>query len=197
MNDISVLSSVENSPGRNEKRTKASIWKEVIDELVDPTSGMEESERAEYDQKILQKLKSGKRLTSEEMNYLRIHNPELYRSAMRVEVARKSLQERLKNCRSKEEVQQVVFVQMEVLRGMKDDPDGEYITAMVKKEIDDFRKSSAYAKLPLTSDKREKKTKKVETYEPGKEEEIYSKVNIFTKMQFQCEMISQMTQAFI
>ena len=109
---VKPVSNTEKAVGenKNKKQTEASIWKEVIEALVDPTAGMEEPERKNYEQKIMQKLKSGKRLSSEELDYLRIQNPELYRTAMRVENARKALRTRLSNCKSKEEVQQVIPV---------------------------------------------------------------------------------------
>ncbi len=84
------------------RRTKNDIWKEAIEALVDPTSGMDEPQRAEYEQKIMQKLKSGRKLTQEELDYLRIHNPEMYKIAVRVETERKVLKTKLNNCKSKE-----------------------------------------------------------------------------------------------
>ena len=50
---------------RNKKQTEASIWKEVIEAMTDPTAGMEEPERKNYEQKVMQKLKTGKRLSAE------------------------------------------------------------------------------------------------------------------------------------
>ena len=50
------------------------ICKKAVSELMDPTSQMSDEERAQYEQKIFQKLKQGKRLSSAEMNYLQIHN---------------------------------------------------------------------------------------------------------------------------
>ena len=45
------------------------ICKKAVSELMDPTSQMSDEERAQYEQKIFQKLKQGKRLSSAEMNY--------------------------------------------------------------------------------------------------------------------------------
>lgn len=185
---------------RNKKQTDASIWKEVIEAMVDPTDGMEEPERANYEQKIMQKLKMGKRLSSEELDYLRIHNPELYRTAMRVENARKALRIKLSNCKTKEEVQQVISGQMEVLKAMKDDPDREYMTEMVKREVETFKKSSAYAKLPATREEEKKHKTKVSAGNPWKEEialEDFRKAAVYSRMQIQCEMISKMAQGFM
>ena len=55
----------------------------VCEQLTDITSGMSEEEKQDYEKKIRAKLQRGANLSVEELNYLRIHNPELYRSAMR------------------------------------------------------------------------------------------------------------------
>lgn len=138
-----------------EKRTNGMIWKEAVNELLDPTSGMSEEEKAACEQKIIQKLKNGRKLTSQEMNYLRINNPSMYQIAKRVELAREALKERLKNCRSKEEVQDCLAGS---LRGIsKGDPAREYMAAMVQREATEFRKSSNYARLPQKKETEEKK----------------------------------------
>lgn len=196
---VNVVSNIEGFETYKGKKTKADIWKSVIEQLTDPTTGMEESERKAYEQKILRKLKSGKRLAVEELNYLQIHNPELYRTARRVENERKVLQTKLENCSSKEEVRQVISAQMGILRMMKEDPDREYLAAMIKKEIGDFQKSSAYARLPEESEEGKRmsgKKKKQESFEETFYKEIYRTVNIYVRTYFQCERIENMS-AFI
>lgn len=205
MNQFTVkpVSNTEKAVGenRNQKQTEASIWKQVIEAMTDPTAGMEEPERKNYEQKIMQKLKTGKRLSSEELDYLRIHNPDLYRTAIRVENARKAFRTRLSNCKSKEEAQQVISGQMEVLKTMKDDPDQEYMTEMVKQEIETFKRSSAYAKLPATREEGKKKAKtKAPDENPWKEEmeeENFYKAAVYSRMQVQCEMISRLAQGLM
>lgn len=196
---IKSVSGTEGTGKPESRRTEASIWKEAIEALIDPTTGMDETEQKNYENKILQKMKTGKRLTSEELDYLRLHNPDLYRSAMRVEKARESLRTRLSNCKSKEEVQQVISGQMEMLQAMKNDKDIEYMTAMVKREVESFKKSSAYARLPLKREEGKKKEKCPEE-NPWKEEaekETFGRVAVYSRMQVQCETITQMAQGFL
>lgn len=76
------------------------ICKKAVSELMDPTSQMSDEERAQYEQKIFQKLKQGKRLSSSEMNYLQIHNQRCTK-ALRVQNAKERLQTRLEHCRPK------------------------------------------------------------------------------------------------
>lgn len=60
------------------------IWQDTIEALIDPSYGMDEEEETDYLNKIMAKLKSGKDLTSEELNYLKLHNSQLYMTALRV-----------------------------------------------------------------------------------------------------------------
>lgn len=180
-------------------KTRNEIWQDVIETIIDPTSGMDEAARKNYESKIEQKLKNGKKLTSEELNYLRVHNPELYRTAMRVELSRKALREQLKNCRSKEEVQQVVSLQMERVSAMKKEPDKQYMAAMVHQEVETFKKSSDYARLPVKREAGRKQTEKWEWEKDadGQEEDFFGKIAVYTRMQFQCDEITEIAQAFI
>lgn len=184
--------------GAQEKRSKASVWKEAIEQLVDPSYGMSEEEKSGYEQKIMQKLKMGKKLDAEELEYLRLHCPEMYRSAIRVETERKALQSRLKSCRSKEEVRQVISAQVEVLEAMNGDPDQEYMAAMVKNEVDEFRKSASYARLPERREDGKKqgagKAEAAEQTGQGLLRDNSIARSVYTQTQIQCESIMQMAE---
>lgn len=185
------------------------IWKKFRTSLLDPTEDMDEEKRKAYEQKIMAKLKSGKRLTSQELSYLRLHNPELYKIAMRVEVARQALRNRLKSCKSKEEVQQVISGQMEVIKVMREagDPATEYMEAMADHEIQTLRESSAYARLPeRTEDVCKKKKQQIKGKDPFEEKdkkerqqegETYYNWSLLLQGRFQCDMIGQLTAEII
>lgn len=188
------------APECRKDKSKAAIWKETIAQMESSLIKMSEEDKAAYEQKIRQKMQAGKKLTSEEMNYLRVNQPELYQSAMRVETARKALRIKLKNCKSKEEVQNVISVQTEVLKAMEGDTDREYLAAMVEHEVETFRKSSAYARLPERIEDGKKKNTPISEREIWKEEEgitSSNKMSVLGQMQIQCEMISQMSKAFV
>lgn len=184
------------------EKSNAEIWRETIAMMEESLVKVPEEKRAAYEQKIRQKMQSGKKLSGEELNYLRIYQPELYRSALRVENARTVLRTKLKNCKSKEEVDNVVAVQNEVLKAMDGDSDREYMAAMVRHEVDTFKKSMAYARLPQRLEEGKKKKKA-----PVSEKEIWkdgetgmvssNKMAVLGQMQVQCEMISQMAEAFV
>ena len=200
MNTMIAMSASEEKKTMNlAGKTRNEIWQDVIENIMDPTSGMDEAARKNYESKIEQKLKTGKKLTSEELDYLRIHNPELYRTAMRVELSRKALREQLKNCHSKEEVQQVVSLQMERLSAMKKEPDKQYMAAMINHEVETFKKSSDYARLPVKREAGKKQPKEWEWEKDadGQEEDFFGEISIYTRMQFQCDKITEIAQAFI
>lgn len=186
-------------------RKTEDVWEKFRAGLLDPAGKMDEEKCKEYEQKIMAKLKSGKRLTSQELSFLRMHNPSLYEVAIRVERARQAFRSRLKACKSKEEVQQVISGQMEVIKAMKEagDPAAEYMTAMVEHEAKTLRESSVYAKLPDTMEearrKKKEQNKEKDPFEEKdkKEAEMDRKNNmgwsLLVQGQFQCDMIGQLT----
>lgn len=141
----------------NKKTVLADIWKQALEDILDPTNKMSEAEEKEYHNKILRKLRQGRRLTTEEKNYLQIHDPEMYKVALRVEMSRKRFVEQAKHCKSKEEFQTLVGNNMKTV---EQDPMKEYIQAAISYEAQNIRKSPSYAALPDTNREAEEKRKK-------------------------------------
>lgn len=128
-----------------------------ISDLLSPACGMTEEEKSSYMAKIMAKLKSGKRLTAEEMRFLQAENPQLYQQAARVQSMRDSLEARLSSCSSKEEAQQTYADALTHIGG--DDPMKEYIVAAYDDAMKDFQKSDAYRSLPETEEDAKEKDK--------------------------------------
>ncbi len=171
---------------KNGERTAADMIKEGIARMEEASLEVTEEERAALERQIRWKLKNGRQLTAKELNYLRIHDPETYRTAIRVERARKNLRNELKRCRSKEEVNRVISNQLAILKSMKSDPDLECMAAMVQKEIEEFKKSNAYARLPETVEEGKKKHT-VHQAETGDNQDVLSVTVLSYK---QCEVLS-------
>lgn len=121
-----------------------------ISELLSPACGMTEEEKASYFAKIMAKLKSGKKLTAEEMRFLQAENPILYQQAARIQTMRDSLETRLKHCSSKEEAATIYTDAMSSIA--KDDPMKEYIVAAYDDVYQEFRKTDEYQALPETEE---------------------------------------------
>lgn len=148
-----------------------SIWKSVIEEMIDPASGMDDEEIKEYEAKIAAKLKRGKKLTAKEMEFLRQHNPGLYRTAMRVQLRKQQMEQQLKSCRSKAEAAEVA--RRSIAGISSEDPDKEYLVAGLSETMRQFKKSSAYARLPQTDerDQRKKRRGKINHFEEKAEDD--------------------------
>ena len=153
-----MTTSVEESCLASAAEKRNEVLKKALDELMDPVSGMSDEEKSAYRNRVMAKLKEGKDLTAEEMNYLKLHEPDLYRTAMRVKNKKELLKEQLKRCRSKAQVNMLIG---QVIGGIsKEDPDRQFLVAGIRYVAEKFKKSSRYARLPETEEEAEKKKKK-------------------------------------
>ena len=118
---------------------------------------------------IQAKLRVGKKLTSEEMDYLRANDPEAYMHALRIQQARRSLEESLGHAKSKQEAQEIISSAVSGIT--KDDPDREAMIAAVSDVADKFMKSAEYNKLPATDDEAKKKQKNQFSDKPEEDED--------------------------
>lgn len=153
-----------------------SKYKEELEKIMDPFKDMTDAERVAYENKIKMKLKMGKRLMAQEMNYLKIYNPILYRTALRVKLAKDKLKEQLKHCRSKEEANDRIMQAM--LQISHKDPDREYLLAGIRETANIFRKDNSYVRLPDTREEadKQKKNKTIECYfdDEQEDEKVFS-----------------------
>lgn len=141
---------------------------EKIKDMLDPTSGMTDAQKSSYDRKVMNKVYSGKKLSAEEMRYIKIHYPALYPYVERVQIQRQALEERIKHCHSKEEVQDVYSEAM--FHISDDDPAKQMLYAAYDDVLMEFKKTSDYQELPETKEDAEKKkqTKKVSVCRTGR-----------------------------
>ncbi len=151
MNMYNTSEISEQSSYRNTIRDFAEYVQNMLDFGI---ADMDEEARKKIDAKIQAKLEAGKRLTAEEMRYLRRYNPGLYAVAMRVEAKRKSVEERLKHAHSKSEVEQILGEALSTIN--KNDPNYKYLTAAVMDTIKEFKKTDSYRKLPQIEEKSKK-----------------------------------------
>ena len=139
---LSEENTAEQSAGEKDGFSIEAEWMEFLD----PTAGLEEEEKQAYESRIMQKLRSGKKLTPEEMNYLRAKNPQLYAQAARVQAMRENLKNQLENCKSKEEAEKVYGNSVSMIN--KDDPMREAIVAAYDDVMKEFKKTDKYQALP-------------------------------------------------
>ncbi|MBR5564802.1 MAG: hypothetical protein IKW08_01420 [Roseburia sp.] len=123
---------------------------EHISELLSPACGMTEEEKEAYFNKIIGKLKSGTKLSPEEMRFLQAKHPELYQQTARVQAMRDGLETRLKTATSKQKAQEIFA---DSLSHVSDgDPMKEYVVAAYHDAMKNFEKSDEYKDLPQTEE---------------------------------------------
>lgn len=130
-----------------------------------------EEEKQKKMSQILNKLKNGKKLTAEEMAFLRKYNPTLYQRALRIQKMTEQLENQLKQAKSKEEANNIIAYSVNAISD--EDPDKEILTAAFGEVIKKFRSSRAYQKLPNTIEdaKKQKNQKNAQEFDSDKDEE--------------------------
>lgn len=134
------------------------------------------------------KMRSGKRLTAAEMQYLKENDPQTYQKARQIEMEREAYERELKQCRTKEEVQRVKFSHAAAAMATVKDvstnsniPEGQKLGLIMQElmkvnalgEVErNFIQSGEYKSLPSENEriKAEKELKKAEEAERGVED---------------------------
>jgi hypothetical protein len=139
------------------KSTKQSKeeFKEKYKDMLNPASKMSDSEKSTYEEKINRKIKNGEKLSGQEMQYLQMNNPGMFAMVCRIQMQRQALEDRLKSCRSKVEVEEAYCISVSNIS--RNDPAREPVLAAYSNVIQKFRKSSEYTKLPQTAEDKGKK----------------------------------------
>ena len=159
------------SPAVGSSMDSFDITKHISD-LLSPACGMTEEEKEAYFNKIMGKLKSGKKLSPEEIRFLQAEYPELYQQAARVQAMRDGFETRLKTATSKQKAQEMYADSLAHISD--DDPMKEYIVAAYQDAMKNFEKSDEYKELP-------------ETEEDAKRENYKKKINIDVTVDFNDE----------
>lgn len=131
-----------------DKATLGAALKDMVDSLFDPTTGMSDEEKEKFVEKLHQKIESGKELSYDEMQYLRINEPLTYAKMAKVQIQRKCLETQLNSCKSKEEAHDMYVKAMS--RISEDDPARRETIAAYNDVYEEFKKSEEYEKLPNT-----------------------------------------------
>lgn len=127
---------------------------------------------------LYSKLSSGKKLSSEELAYLREHDPTSYQKAKEMEADRENYKRELKQCRTKEDVERLRTNRMAacfaVASSISHNPNIPKLTKMhlmaaecakvqaIDEETKHFKASLNYAHMPTDAEKNEEDKKKLE-----------------------------------
>lgn len=126
----------------------------AVQDYLDPTAGMTDAQRERFIKKIYAKIQSGKKLTQDELAYLRRYDPVTYMKVARIQAQREALEAQLKCCKSKEEAQELYTDA--VSRIPEDDPARAELLAAYDDAYGEFKKSDDYGSLPQKDEDREK-----------------------------------------
>ena len=108
-------------------------------------------------QHIVNKLKLGKKLTAQEMEFLRMNYPDEYQHALRIQKMAEMLENQLKHAKSKQEADGYIAAAVSGIPD--DDPDKECLVAAFNEISKEFHHSSAYHRLPDTPEDVKKQRK--------------------------------------
>lgn len=144
-----------------------------------PDRNLNEEQIAKRKSKIYNRLKAGKRLSSEDKSFLLKYDPAMYQVARRVEAQREQLENKLKQARSKEETNDAISCAISGIS--QKDPYAEYVTAAVMDEAKEFRSSDQYKKLPATR-KEASKTHKKQAYQPYRKNKESSHGSLYNNL---------------
>ena len=114
-----------------------------------------EEKEQQLSNNISAKMKTGAKLTAEELIYLRRKNPILYTKYLMLQKKKEILEKRLKNCKSKQEVNDVINQEISMLQ--KNDPDRELKLKVIKDTEKEYKQTGRYQRLP---DKEKEKNSK-------------------------------------
>ena len=126
----------------------------AVQDYLDPTAGMTDAQRERFIKKIYAKIQSGKKLTQDELAYLRRYDPVTYMKVARIQAQREALEAQLKCCKSKEEAQELYTDA--VSRIPEDDPARAELMAAYDDAYGEFKKSDDYGSLPQKDEDRDK-----------------------------------------
>jgi len=101
-----------------------------------------EAKKAATMECITNKIKFGKRLTHDEMEFLKIHNPDLYARAVKIEQEREEYRNALRSCKTKEEARN-----LQMIRTLQPKLDSDIKMALFD-EFTEFVKSNEFEELP-------------------------------------------------
>lgn len=135
--------------------SRMNMLRVAVKDYLDPTAGMTDEQKEKFIKKLYAKIQSGKKLTPDEMQYLRQYDPVTYMKVARVQAQREALETQLKNCKSKEEAQDIYLDK--VSRISEDDPARQELRAAYDDAFDEYKKSGDYKSLPNTEEERKRK----------------------------------------
>lgn len=149
--DKNINITIEKTKNDVYQKNKKDIVKEAFEKMqeeIKMCGFKSEEEKARYEAKINEKIRLGEKLSPAEMNYIQRTNPSLYMRVKRIQMQRELLEKKLKQCKSKEEVEEVYNQAIASID--KKDPDRVLVAKNYENATKEFKKTREYQSLPRT-----------------------------------------------
>ncbi len=150
--------------------SKGAIARYIVDKMHTQVSdSMTDDEKEKFNSSIDTKLRSGKKLSKKEEQYLKETNPQLYMQYVRIRQRAEAVKEQLKHAKSKQQANNII---MQATASVSDkDPAKEYILAAIHNVADEFKSTRAYQKLPNTDAEIKKHSSECNNFEEKEDSE--------------------------
>lgn len=149
------------------KRSCSPIGEQIMDYIHHMREEDKTGEsKGAYAARIYAKIRSGQKLTLDELSYLARTDPVMYQKALRAQAARKALENSLKGCKSRREAQDACSLAVSTVS--EQDPDREIIVAALTQAYREFQNSEEYFRLPEKAGNERENEKEDEKERSGK-----------------------------
>ncbi len=139
--------------GQGKKQTDS--VKDTLRSSIREAFDYTEEKEQQLSNDISAKMKIGAKLTPEELIYLQRKNPMLYTKYLMLQKKKEILEKRLKNCKSKQEVNDVINQEISMLQ--KNDPDRELKLKVIKDTEKEYKQTGRYQHLPVKTEEKNSK----------------------------------------
>jgi hypothetical protein len=169
--DVSVNLNTIFANTTNSKKEKKTIRSEselaeyLMEKVNNDSNSMSDEDKEKMRARIEAKLKSGKKLSSKEEQFLRETDPQMYMQYQRIRAMADTMDSQLKHAKTKQQANDIITTSMS---GVSDqDPCKEYVLAAMNEVAKEFKKSPGYNRLPDSDSDIDKKKENAQKQEDG------------------------------
>jgi hypothetical protein len=163
LNGNAIFDNTANSETENQTIcSKADLAAYFLEKINQEGDGMSEQDKQKMRARIEAKLKSGKKLSSKEEQFLRETEPKMYLQYQRIRSMADHMSEQLKHAKTKQQANDIITTAVSSVSDK--DPYKEYALAAMNEAAKEFKKSPEYGRLPdkdATLTKKKKTTAKL------------------------------------
>jgi hypothetical protein len=163
MSQITVnLSTIFDNTTNSEKekktiRSESELAEYFMEKINNNSNSMSDEDKERMRARIEAKLKSGKKLTSEEEQFLKETDPQMYMQYKRIRAMADQMASQLKHARTKQQANDIITTSMNSVSDK--DPYKEYVLAAMNEVAKNFMRSPGYNRLPDNDSELSKKKK--------------------------------------